>query len=386
MLTIDRLRIREFRGIRDLCIEPSGDSFIILGPNGSGKSGVVDALDFALTGDISRLRGTGLGAVTPRQHGPHVLSRDQPGTAVVELAVTEPHSGKSASLTRSIANPKSFRLDPDVPEVREAINRARLHPELVLSRREITQYIVTEPRKRSGEIQALLRLERLGDIRAALRSVQTKTKAASDSAEAESGVAENSLKLLIDIPELQVDQVRESVNGQRLILSLDELTALQPDTKLDAGVASGDWTTPAFNKSSATADVAAARDAIDDALNSAVDSLDTLRSHTANYEAYDGLITALATRSLVESGLDLVDGAICPLCDTQWADQASLEEHLRDKLGRSEAASALEGARSRAAKAAVVKLRAVVSTVVDPLAKSVSGLIGWWVASGLGGR
>ena len=87
MLTIDRLRIREFRGIRDLSIEPSGDSFIISGPNGSGKSGVVDALDFALTGDISRLRGTGLGAVKlPGNTGPMSISRDDPGTAVVELS------------------------------------------------------------------------------------------------------------------------------------------------------------------------------------------------------------------------------------------------------------------------------------------------------------
>ena len=30
-------------------------SFVVSGPNGSGKSGVVDAIQFALTGEIGRL-------------------------------------------------------------------------------------------------------------------------------------------------------------------------------------------------------------------------------------------------------------------------------------------------------------------------------------------
>jgi hypothetical protein len=369
MLTIERLRIREFRGIRDLCIEPSGDSFIVLGPNGSGKSGVVDALDFALTGDIARLRGSGRGGVTLRQHGPHVLHRDDPGAAFVELTVTEPHSNKSATLTRSVADPKSFALTPEVPEVRNAIERATLHPELVLSRREIIQYVLAEPGKRSAEIQALLRLKNLGEIRAVLRSAQTKTKDASSGAADRVATAEASLRRHIGASELLTEQVRESVNQQRRILGLEELSELRPDTDLAAGVDSGERTAPAFNKSSAAADVAAARAAMDDAVSGVFEALDTLESRIASYEAYDGLRTALASRSLVESGLSLVDGAACPLCDKQWTDQAALEEHLRDKLQRSEAAASLEHARSTAANATAAKMQAVLSAVVNPLAE-----------------
>ena len=374
MLTIERLCIREFRGIRDLFIEPSGDSFIVLGPNGSGKSGVVDALDFALTGDIARLRGPGRGGVTLRRHGPHVLQRDDPGAAVVELTVTEPHSGQSATLSRSVADPKNFTLDPDVPEVREAIGRAALHPELVLSRREIMQYVLAEPGKRSTEIQALLRLEGLGEIRSVLRSAQTKTKNASVSAADRVRMAEVALRRHIDTPELQIDQVRESVNQLRLILNLDELPELLPDTDLAAGVASRDRTAPVFNKTSAAADVAAARAAMDDAFSAAAEALDTLQSRIASCEAHDGLHAALASRSLVESGLGLVDGAVCPLCDMSWTDQTALEEHLREKLGRSEAAASLDNERSTAANAASAKLQAVVSAVVDPLAEVGKGV------------
>ena len=49
MIQVQKLRIEEFRGIRDLELDMGSSSFVVVGPNGSGKSGVVDAIDFALT-------------------------------------------------------------------------------------------------------------------------------------------------------------------------------------------------------------------------------------------------------------------------------------------------------------------------------------------------
>ena len=40
-----------------------GEHIGLIGPNGTGKSGIVDALDFALTGNISRLSGNGTGGL-----------------------------------------------------------------------------------------------------------------------------------------------------------------------------------------------------------------------------------------------------------------------------------------------------------------------------------
>ena len=53
------LVFRNVRGIRHLLVKPDGENFVIWGPNGLGKSAVVDALDFLLTGRISRLTGCG---------------------------------------------------------------------------------------------------------------------------------------------------------------------------------------------------------------------------------------------------------------------------------------------------------------------------------------
>ncbi|MGE0847986.1 MAG: AAA family ATPase [Hyphomicrobiaceae bacterium] len=85
MIRIEEVSISEFRGIRDLVLKLTGQNFAVSGPNGTGKSGVVDALEFGLTGSVSRLSGKGTGAVSVKDHGPHVDFRNKPQEARVVL-------------------------------------------------------------------------------------------------------------------------------------------------------------------------------------------------------------------------------------------------------------------------------------------------------------
>ncbi|HZL31582.1 MAG TPA: ATP-binding protein [Pseudolabrys sp.] len=55
MIRIETIEIVEFHGIRNLTLSLNKKNFGICGPNGTGKSGVVDAIEFALTGNITRL-------------------------------------------------------------------------------------------------------------------------------------------------------------------------------------------------------------------------------------------------------------------------------------------------------------------------------------------
>src|SRR3954451_25219241 len=93
MIHIETIRIQEFRGIRDLTLNLNGQNFAACGPNGTGKSGVVDAIEFALTGNISRLSGDGTRNLSIKAHGPHVDSRNRPGCAAVSLEVSIPSAG-----------------------------------------------------------------------------------------------------------------------------------------------------------------------------------------------------------------------------------------------------------------------------------------------------
>src|SRR5258708_9007422 len=100
MIRVDSINIKEFRGIRDLTLEFCGKNFSICGPNGTGKSGVVDALEFVLTGNISRLSGEGRGEISLRQHAPHVDKRNDPARARVIVTFTIPHLKKTVTIYR----------------------------------------------------------------------------------------------------------------------------------------------------------------------------------------------------------------------------------------------------------------------------------------------
>lgn len=58
-MRIQELEVCNFRGIKKLKLDPNGRNFLISGPNGSGKSAIVDAVDFLLTGQVSRMTGPG---------------------------------------------------------------------------------------------------------------------------------------------------------------------------------------------------------------------------------------------------------------------------------------------------------------------------------------
>ena len=75
MIRIKTIKIEEFRGIREPSLDLEGGKFGICGPNGTGKSGVVDAIEFCLTGNIARLAGQGAGELSVT--GPRAARRSE---------------------------------------------------------------------------------------------------------------------------------------------------------------------------------------------------------------------------------------------------------------------------------------------------------------------
>src|SRR5436190_10084944 len=105
MIKVESIRIEEFRGIRDLTLPLKGKNFAICGPNGTGKSGVVDALEFVLTGNISRLSGEGSDNLSVKAHAPHVDSRNAPDKSRVTITATIPSLKKTVTIVRTVKTP-----------------------------------------------------------------------------------------------------------------------------------------------------------------------------------------------------------------------------------------------------------------------------------------
>lgn len=162
MIRIKTIHIEEFRGIRDLTLDLGGENFGICGPNGTGKSGVVDAIEFCLTGNVTRLSGQGQGELSVKGHAPHVDHRANPDKAKVTITATVPSLGKEVTIARSVKNTRVATIEPADPKLQTIVEELQSHPEFALSRREIAKYIVTPPAQRSTDVQTLLRLDHIG--------------------------------------------------------------------------------------------------------------------------------------------------------------------------------------------------------------------------------
>ncbi len=340
MILIESVTIKELRGIRDMTLTLDRKPFVIWGPNGSGKSGVVDAIQFAFTGEMARLKGSGTGDVSLTDHGPHVERRNDPDAASVTVNVYIPHLNKSAAITRTIKKHKAPKITPNDADVIAAFEELSEHSEVTLSRREIIKFILAEATKRSQEVQALLKLDVIDVTRATLKTTENKLWTLQTTAKGVFEAAEQSLKAHLDIPALKPEDLLTAVNTRRKLLGLATIDKLEKETDVSAGIseAAGDGG-GGLNKETALAELAPLIELSAEGLETPTAAVtETLLKDYAALEADPKLSDLIKRQPLIEDGLDLVDGPQCPLCDTSW-DIEKLKAHLRAKLDKSAAAA-----------------------------------------------
>jgi ABC-type hemin transport system ATPase subunit len=256
MIKLESVHIEEVRGIRKLDLDFGKDKFAISGPNGSGKSGVIDAIEFGLTGQIGRLTGRARRAC---RYQSTVLTVDKtkfPDASFVTLKVF-----LTDIVTRYVSSPKKPKIEPDDSAVKAAFTEIAEHPEIALSRREILRFILVEPTKRSEEIQTILKLDEIGQTRSALNRAQNKLQGTNKKATALVQSARNALQLHLQIATLRADDFLEAINKRREVLGLAAIAKLAADTKLDEGLANN-MKQSEFNKESALHDLKALQDTI----------------------------------------------------------------------------------------------------------------------------
>ena len=296
MITVDSIKISEFRGIRDLTLNFKGKNFAICGPNGTGKSGVVDALEFVLTGNVSRLSGEGRGEISLSVHGPHVDRRNDPDKARVTATITFPTLKKTVTVERSLKSPTAIKVTPRDPTVLQLLENIEEHPEIVLSRRELIRYVLATPGKRAEEVQALLHLARVEQVRGGLQ--KTANNCERQIAPLVTAVAEARAALLrgLEITELTANHVLAATNVQRTTLGLHALEELTETTSLRDGIAATGTAKPQrIPKLQALADVRVAREAVAEIVGS--DTATRITEATSD-------LNALAADPLAEAGVE----------------------------------------------------------------------------------
>jgi hypothetical protein len=117
----------------------------------------------------------------------------------VELKLFLPALGKSVTITRKVSTPKKPKIVPADDDVKAALAEVADHPEITLSRREILRFILVEPTRRSEEIQTILKLDEIGQLRSALNAAQSKLQQAKRAAAAQADSDRTALQLHLRI-------------------------------------------------------------------------------------------------------------------------------------------------------------------------------------------
>jgi len=335
MIRVESLTIREFRGVRDLTLDFKGKSFAICGPNGTGKSAVVDALEFVLTGNVSRLSGEGRGDISLKQHGPHVDRRSDPDKSRVTAKVTIPSLNKTITIERSVKTPAAAHVTPNDPAVLQVLGQVKTHPEIVLSRRELIRYVLATPGKRAEEVQALLHLDQVEQVRVGLQKIANSCEKQLPPIDTAVTLARENLLRALGLAELTKEKMLNAANAQRAILGLPMLADLIESMSLKDGMATPGPAKPQLiPKTQALADIRAGREAL--AEITSVATTTRVAEVTADLTALanDPAVAAgVKLETFYATGMDLIEAGACPLCDTPW-DLDALKKRVQTKIDR----------------------------------------------------
>ena len=335
MIYAQRISIEEFRGIRRLSINFHGKNFAVCGPNGTGKSGVVDAIEFALTGNISRISGRGAGDLSVKNHAPHVDSRNRPDKARVTLVVEIPALKQTVTIGRCVSDPSNPVITPKTSEIEAALREIALHPEFVLSRRELIRYVLSTPGDRAKEVQALLRLDSVEDLRLILQRIANGLQKETTPLKREKEKARELLLQALEIADFTGEAVLRAANGKRALLGLPALPALTSATSLKDGLAAGEAARRnKISKAQVTADSTSVREIM---VNVASEEATTLRTaiHRDLVLLANDPIARLGVEreQFLQTAISLIDTDACPVCDTGW-DPEQLKRHVQEKISQ----------------------------------------------------
>ncbi|KTD71780.1 recombination protein F [Legionella steelei] len=332
MIKIESLTIKNFRGIKDLTIPILGKSWVIHGRNGSGKSGVVDAIEFALSGEIGRLSGEGRGDVSVKVHGPHVDFKDDPKSAQVEIELKSANFSDKLRIIRDCNNPSKFKTNPVVSgDLLAQVKSFPLGRELVLSRREILKFVLSEPGRRSKEIQALLQISKIDEIRASLLGAKNKVIKAEFAEKQEFERKKQKLREWLTVEELNKDSILCVINKHRANLKLEPIIHLDEFTQIAFGEMQENSKSVDLDKKGIVHELSS--------LMMIFEDQNGLFSNQATkfLEQYKALsiktiqLRDLSKLNFYEIGLPLIGDNVCPFCNSEWEDE-ELQKIIKDKI------------------------------------------------------
>lgn len=364
LLTLD---LHNFRGARgEQTITPNGKNMVILGPNGTGKSTFVDAIDFLLTGKVSRLLGEGTAGITLSSHGRHVDA--EAADAWVRAEVALPGIQEPVTIERHLDTPRSPIFDARYGDYLNAVFTLAHTGQHVLTRRDVLRFVTATPSRRGELVQEILGIDEIKRTRATLNRVKRNAQQEAKTARATLQTEESALAAASNEAEFNPSATLSFVNDQRHVLGAEPLTTLTAGA-VRQGIDITDLGSLRYG--------ANAQLLLQDLQNVrqffTPDSRDRLIADDARLrEAIQAvrrnphLRQAFRAYRLVELGLEqLAEDDACPLCGHDWP-AGELQQRLRLRLSEAEEGNRLRD-QIKTARDAISQTSRIVQTCLAQL-------------------
>ncbi len=330
-MKIHKLKISGIRGITDTVeFDLNGRNFCIWGPNGAGKSAVVDALDFLLTGEITRLTGTGTRGLSLSNHGVHIDYEN----ATVEAEVQLSNGAPFIKLKRETEQHDNIIIEngegSDIRELLKLTDNG-IH---LLMRKEILDFITVEPKRRAEQIQNLLNINDIEIVRSNLVKTKNSLKRKDENALADLEKTRQAIVNLIGTREFTEEGILKFANDNRDILNRKPIENLRNGSVL-SGIEKRETKRAGipFDASRLEINIKELQRLLTDKnTNELLEKNEVIIKTFEILNREIDVIKDYRSIELIDLGLSFLDDSgDCPLCGTAWG-EGELETYLKTRL------------------------------------------------------
>lgn len=260
--------------------------------------------------------------------------------ASVSATLRLPKLKEPIKIKRLLKEPNELICEDFVRSHLEPILDLASRGQHVLTRRELLKYVTAEAGKRATEIQALLGITEIENIRRAFVKVKTATKAEVSTKSKNVEGAKGSINATVRERRFDHKIILKIVNNNRTILGGKPISTL--NSKF---LKKGTKPLPVINRKQTlnitvlSVDIANLQDIFTGISQSDIAQQDSnLRGALQFVHAQPELRQALKLQELTKQGLELLnDTENCPLCDTSWP-PGKLRKYLENRLAQAKVA------------------------------------------------
>ena len=309
--------------------------------------------------------GEGTSGITLTRHGPHI--DQEPESAIVTATVQLEGIAQPIQLSRCMSQPDQL-VCPDEAKTSLAKTRDLMRRGgVVLTRRDILRYVAAEAGKRANEVEELLNLKDVNDVRSSLVRARTELTRNEKAAQRAIDTAKAEVNVTLGLPKYSDKGLLEAVNGSRQALGGGPIYS-QKSNAFKEGIvppAARETASTSVNMSNFLQAVKNVRGAAPSNLVPELAKNDEdLRRNINDLRANPSLLAELERLELTEHASRFVEDSTveCPVCGVLWP-EGDLKNHLDTKIANAQAASTVQKNISDSAETIAMPARTLLANV-----------------------